>query len=171
MGLILSPLLAVLRKVPIWLWVVLAALVWGGIQHRRATAAGETLRQAQAAAAADEAQALRASIAETQRRAQRQEEVAHDAETRLADAARAAVVARADAGRVRNAFAAYAASAAAAGASAAGGGAAADSALGLCAELLGRAVDRAAVLADLADRSRAAGQACEASYDALRVTP
>lgn len=43
----------------------------------------------------------------------------------------------------------------------------------LLAELLGRAVDRAAVLADHADAARSAGQACERAYDSLAkdVTP
>lgn len=163
-----APILAVLRGVPVWVWVVVAALAWGGVQHHRAKSAGETLRQAQASAAAEEAQALRASITETERRVQAQQEIASAAESKARAHARAAAAARADAGRVRNAAAAYAASAAAAGAAAGGDCQAAEAVAGVLADLLGRTANRAAELADLADHSRAAGQACEASYDALR---
>jgi hypothetical protein len=57
---------------------------------------------------------------------------------------------------------------AAARAAAAAGSAPAGDPIGVLADVLVRADDRAAVLADFADRSRAAGLACERSYNALR---
>lgn len=163
-----APVLGILRSVPVWVWVVVAALAWGGIQHYRARSAGQALLQAQQAAAAEEAQALRASITETERRVAAQQEIASAAESKARSHARAAAAARATADRVRSAAAAYAASAAAAGAPAGGDCKAAEAVANLLADLLGRTANRAAELADLADRSRAAGEACEASYDALR---
>lgn len=61
-----------------------------------------------------------------------------------------------------------AAVAAARAASAAGGEAAGDP-IGVLADVLSRADERAGVLADYADRARIAGLACERSYDALRA--
>jgi hypothetical protein len=57
---------------------------------------------------------------------------------------------------------------AAARAAAAAGSAPAGDPIGVLADVLVRADDRAAVLADFADRSRAAGLACERSFDALK---
>lgn len=57
---------------------------------------------------------------------------------------------------------------AAARAAPAGGSEAAGDPIGVLADVFQRADDRAAVLADFADRSRVAGLACERSYDALK---
>lgn len=153
----------------VWLAIgVVAALLWMAHSTR---VAKEALHKAQAAAAADEAQALRASIAETERRAAAHQEIASAAEAKSIANARAAAAARAAADRVRDAAAAFAASAAARGAVPAGACQATEAVAGVLAELLGRTANRAAELADLADRSRAAGQACEASYDALTRKP
>lgn len=156
-----------LRSVPPWAWALVAALLWGGFQHHRAKTAGEELRQAQATAAQQEAQALRDNIAETERRMAAQQETTNAAHAELDKARRDAAAARDAAGRVRSAFAAYAASAASVGASAPGRSQAADASVALCTDLLGRTVARAAELADLADRSFIAGQACERSYGSL----
>ena len=153
----------------VWLAIgVVAALLWMAHSTR---VAKEALHKAQAAAAADEAQALRASIAETERRAAAHQEIASAAEAKSIANARAAAAARAAADRVRDAAAAFAASAAARGAAPAGDCTAAGGAIDLLAELLGRTANRAAELADLADRAQAAGKACEASYDALKGKP
>lgn len=159
--------LALLRRVPLWVWAVVAALAWGGIQHRRAASAGETLRQAQAVAAAEEAAALRASITETERRVSAHQEIASAATASLERARRDAAAARAAADRVRDAARAHAAGPPASGPAPAGDCAPAREAAGVLADLLGRTAERAAQLADLADRSRAAGEACEAAYGAL----
>ena len=166
-----APVLAIARGVPVWVWALVACLTWGGIQHYRARAAGHELLQAQTAAAADEAQALRASIAESTRRAAAHQEIASAAQAQADAHARAAAAARATADRVRSAAAAYAASAAARGAAPAGDCKATEAVAGVLAELLGRTADRAAELADLADRAQGAGRACEAAYDALRPAP
>lgn len=164
----LTAALAILRGVPVLVWVVVAAVLWGGWNYNRAKSAGETLRQAQAAAAAEEAQALRSTIAETERRLSAQQEIASAAQAKADTNARAAAAARATADRVRSAAAAYAASAAASNPAAAGSCEATEHAAGMFADLLGRTAQRAAVLADLADRASAAGKACEAEYNVLR---
>lgn len=164
MGLILP----LLKAVPVWAWVIAAALAWGGVQHWRARSAGETLRQQQAVSAAAETQALRTSIAETERRVAAQEEVASAARYAMDRAQRDAAAARADAGRVRDAAIAYAAGAAASGAAAVGDCKAAEATRDLFADLLGRTANRASELADLADRAQIAGRACELAYDSLR---
>lgn len=167
MGVILAPALSALRAIPPWVWVVVVSLLWGGYQHRRATAAGEQLRQAQAQAAAEEAKALRASIAESERRAAAHQEIASAAQARIDALERSAAAARAVAGRVRPAAVAFAASAAASNPAATAECKATEAAAHVLADLLGRTVDRAAGLAHLADASRSAGQACEAAYQAL----
>lgn len=167
----LTAALGLLRGIPLWVFAIVAALAYGGWQHHRAKSAGDTLRQAQAVAATEEAQALRSTIHETERRLSAQQEIASAATAKAQRNARAAVDARALADRVRSAAIAHAASAAASNPAAAGSCEAAERAASLFAELLGRTAQRAAVLADLADRSVAAGQACEASYDALRPQP
>lgn len=163
----MTAVLAIIKGIPVWVYALVLALGWGGVQHKRATWAGERERLALATAAAEEAKALRTTIAETERRAAAHQEIADAARTQVAANTAAAAAARADAGRVRAAFAAYAASAAANRAPSVGAGEAAEASLSLCADLLGRTANRAAVLADLADRSRIAGLACEQSYDSL----
>lgn len=164
----MTAVLAILRGVPVLVWVVVAAVLWGGWNYNRAKSAGETLRQAQAAAAAEEAQALRATITETERRLSAQQEIASAAQARADTNARAAAAARATADRVRSAALDHAAIAAASNPGPAGSCAATEHAAGMFADLLGRTAQRAALLADLADRTTAAGKACEAAYDALR---
>lgn len=155
MGLILGWL----RLVPLWAYAVAACIAWGGLQKHRATVAGDELRQLQQQVAAANAQALKASLDETQRRIDAQQEVITNANT-----ANARI--RADADRLRGLVARHSANAASAPASA-GSCAAAESATGMCAQLLGAVIERSATIAEFADRSRAAGQACEAAYGSL----
>jgi cytoskeletal protein RodZ len=161
-----APVLGVLRAVPVWVWVVGAALAWGGWQRHRATSAAETLRQAQQQAAAVEAEALRTSITETERRLSAHQEIASAATVTAQANARAAASARAAADRLRR-DAAAAASAAASSPAVAGDCTAANDAARVFAELLGRATDRAVELAAVADEARTAGAACERAYDSL----
>lgn len=164
---LLSPVLSILRGVPVLVWVVVACLAWGGYQRHNAKAQERAKNAIIQQVAAEEAKALRASIAESERRAKAHQEIASAAQAKIADLERSHAAVRAVSTRVRTAAVAVAASAAASNSAAAGGCQASDAAAGVLAELLGRAADRAEILANLADRSRAAGQACEAAYNAL----
>jgi len=106
--------------------------------------------------------------AENARRAEAMQEVTRYANQYRArfEADRAAAVRSRDELQQRLA----AAVAAARAASAAGGPPAGDP-IGVLADVLSRADERAGVLAAYADRARAAGSACERSYDALTGPP
>lgn len=100
--------------------------------------------------------------------AAKQQGIAHDAQLQAgaASAAAARAATERDAFRVRlNAY--LSASRGAQPAAAASGSTPAADPLGVLADVLGRADDRAKVLAAYADQSRIAGLACERSYDAL----
>jgi Flp pilus assembly protein TadB len=170
---VIAALLGIARAVPWWLWAAAALLAWGGWQRHQATRAADTLRAAEAKAAAEQIKAAEAARLETERRWSAQKGIADAAHARSRVLARDAAGARADADRVRLAAQSLAASAAAGAAAAAVDCQATTGAARLLAELLGRAVDRAAVLADHADAARSAGQACERAYDSLAkdVTP
>lgn len=159
--------LSLAKGVPWWAWAVVALLAWGGWQRHLARSAADTLHAAESAAAAAQIQAAEAARTETARRLTAQEEITHAATVRAQAHARAASDARAAADRVRIAAQSAAASAGAADPTSARDCQATTRAAHLLAELLGRAVDRAAVLADHADAARTAGQACERAYDSL----
>lgn len=105
---------------------------------------------------------------EEQRRTAAQTEIANvatkDAETARGDARAAGAAAEQLRGRVAQLLAA---SRAAGNPAAAGGGSPTDDPIGMLADVLGRADQRAGILAEYADAARIAGQACERSYDAL----
>lgn len=54
---LLKPVLAVARAVPLWVWVVVVALAWGGWQRHRAISATEARAAAEQAAAVSDATA------------------------------------------------------------------------------------------------------------------
>jgi hypothetical protein len=129
-------------------------------------AAKDAERERAVAAAAVAAQT------ETTRRVAAQQEVAHAAQIQ-ADAARADA---ATASRARDALRVQLdvfvrAHRGAGDPGAAGGGAPAGDPIGVLADVLGRADERAGVLAGIADQRGVAGAACERAYDALTVTP
>ena len=162
----------VLRRIasliPLWLWALAAVGCWGAWQHHAATKAADTLNRAQASAAAEQAQAASAAAAETQRRTIAAKEIDHDARNQTRLATRDSAAARARAQRVRSAIVAAVPASGAAGDPATSEQLeAATSATLLCADLLSRSVARAAELADMAHRSRIAGQSCERQYEAL----
>lgn len=156
-----------LRAVPLWVWLLLAVLAWGGWQRHRATAAAQDLAAVQLQAAQQREAALAAAVREQARVAAEQGAIADETRHRLDRA-------RADAGRARAAadrlrVAAASAAAGAAAAAAAGDCAPAVAAAGVHADVLGRAVERARILAEHADAAGAAGEACQRAYDALRA--
>lgn len=156
-----------------------AVLAWGAvIGHRLTLAQRDNARQA--AAIATERAALAAAAASASEHARRVEaqrtadiataQEAHRArsQTLAADAA----AARAAADRLRASLDIAARTLRATGSASAHPGAASGSTSagadpGMPAELLGRCVERVRVLAEHADASRAAGQLCERSFDAL----
>jgi hypothetical protein len=162
MGLVLAPVLNVLRLIPIWVWVVVACLAWGGWQRHRATSVAAEYQQAQAKAATERETALALTVQETARRLAAQQEATNEAEKKSIKAVGDAAAARTAAARLRDKLAAVNANAGASGASAAGGGSA-----GRVADLLARCADRYTDVAGVADRAIIAGLACEQSYKAL----
>jgi hypothetical protein len=153
--------------VPLLVWPLLAASGWGawgeiralGLRAERAELRVEVadLRAAQDRARADTA-------AESARRTEAIQEV-----TRYANQYRARIEAdRLGADRAHQQLQQRLTGAiAAARAAAAAGGAPAGDPIGVLADVLGRADERAGILAGYADQARAAGIACERAYNAL----
>lgn len=128
-----------------------------------AARAVERDEQAQAAMAAVEA-----ARSEGARRVAAMERTRDDAQKQAASAVADAADARAEYDRMRNHANALARASVARDPSLAGGGPTGAAPVDLLAYMLGRAVDRAAALAEIADRARIAGLTCEQVYDALR---
>jgi hypothetical protein len=114
-----------------------------------------------------------ANARETQRRLARQEENQRAQDAQLAAATRDAARHAADAEQLRNQNTATARQWRDALSHPAAGqdGQAAAEAIGVCADLLGRAVRRAGLLASFAESAHAAGLKCERDYDALIAPP
>ncbi|WP_454765527.1 DUF2514 family protein [Cupriavidus campinensis] len=109
---------------------------------------------------------------EEQRRAAAQSEIANAATKELAGARADAAAANNAAGRLRQRVAELVAAGRAAGNPApTSAGQAAGDPLDVLADVLGRADQRAGILAEYADAARVAGQACERAYDALTMRP
>lgn len=161
----MTALLSLAKGIPIWAWALVAALAWGGWQRHLATSRADTLRQAEAAAAAEQIQAAQAAASETARRLQAQEEVSRVAIAKAQSNARAAADARAAAERVRVAAQSLAASAASSDPATAD-----QCEANRLTDVLGRCVSRLVGVAEAADRAVAAGEACQRSYDALTTT-
>lgn len=145
----------------------LALVAWDSARIKRAEKRGaDVVRAEYTAAALREAQA---NAAETARRLKAQQENQRAQDAALAAARADAARAGADADRVRAQAAAAARewSARLGDSPATSDIEAAGAAIGVCADLLGRAVARARLLARTADAARAAGLKCQADYDAL----
>lgn len=162
MLLVLKPILAVLRAIPWWAYVIAACLAWGGYQRWRANSAAKEYQQAQAEAAAEREQALQAAINETARRLAAQAQATKEADENLNRARSAAVGAAAAADRLRQRLAAVKADAGASHPAAAG-----TSQTDRLADAIGECADRYREVAGIADRAIVAGRTCEASYQAL----
>lgn len=148
---------------PYRILIVLAAIAiaytGGRWQQKRADAV-----QAQV----EQLAAVTAARAEEQRRTEAQTEITNEAheqaEKAMADARAAVTAADGLRRRIAQLVAASREHPAAAGA-----GEAADDPIGVLADVLGRADQRAGELATYADAARIAGSACERAYDALRA--
>jgi hypothetical protein len=159
--------LKLFRAVPLWAWAVIAALLWGGWQHRRADLAVAELARERAEAAILREQAVSAALAETQRRIAAQQEIADAAERKARRARDDAAAAGAAADRLRQYAAELAASAAACNSAPAAFGEAASAPAVVLADMLGRLEARGRDLAAEADRRGIAGSECAGRYDAL----
>lgn len=72
-----TPILSVIRLVPVWVWITIALLAWGGWNRHRATTATK------AAAAAEQRAAVEAATSEAERK-ERQKEQQYAENARLA---------------------------------------------------------------------------------------
>ena len=160
-------LLPLLRRVPVWAWVLVLALGWGAFQRHRATSAVETLSRSQAAQAQAREAALVLRQQEIERRLTATQENADVTRQRAEQAAADAAARAAAAERLLQRARAVAARAPASAASAAESGPTTDPAAGLLADVLGRCVAQLGIVADFADRAHIAGEACERAYDSL----
>lgn len=160
-------LLPLLRRVPVWAWVLVLALGWGAVQRHRATSAAEALARTQAAEAQAREAALVLRQQEIERRLIAAQENADAARQQTEQAVADATARAAAAERLLQRARAVAARAPASAASAAESGPPIDPAAGLLADVLGRCVAQLGLVADFADRAHIAGQACERAYDSL----
>ena len=159
-----AALLLQLARVPIWAWALAAVLAWGGWQRYQARSVRAEYTQAQAAAETARVQSQAAAATETARRLKAQQEIT-DAEIQRRQAAeQAAAGLRTAEQRLRTQLAQSAARAASDPAPAGSGPAAP---LSVFADVLGECTTAVRQLAREADATRAAGSACQASYDAL----
>lgn len=158
----LQPSLALLRRVPIWAWVLLALLAWGGFQRHQAKAVAAKFAAAQQQAAKErEAELARSLAVAAQRLNDQQENIRHAnqaTEHARADTASSAGAAE----RLRQRLAAEQARARAADSAAA-----AASAADRIAEAFGSCVAEYRSVAAIADAAIIAGQLCERDYDSL----
>lgn len=164
-------LLAPLARVPIWGWALVALLAWGGFHRHQARAAVATLKAEKAQADIDNANAAADKALEEKRRIGAKQGVIDDA-LKKRDAAVAAARA-ADAARllVNDQLDALQAEAGRRDPAAGGQCEAAEARAGLYAELYRSADLRAGLVAGEAEGYRAAGEACERSYDSLTRSP
>ena len=163
MGLIIAPVLSFIRAVPFWVWLLAAAIAWGGFQRWRANGAAETYQAAQIQAAKQTEAALAANIRETARRLAAQQEATREAENQASIARVDAAAAATAAERLRKRLAAIRAAEPRASDSAAAGASTTDR----LADVLGQCADRYREVAAAADQAIVSGRACEASYEAL----
>ena len=163
----MTAVLVVLKRVPIWIWIVMAVLCWGGFQRHSAKAAERKESALREAVVQREAAEAKQAVEQKAAQLEAQRKVIDDATTRAAREAADAAAARASLQRLRASLAAGASNAASAPAAA--GSPAAGPSSAVLADMLGRCAGRVLELAEFADAASGAGSACERSYDALTV--
>lgn len=157
----------------VWIACALALLVaYGGGRWQQSRADAAAYQAKTTAAALDAARvqikAVDDARLEEQRRTAAQTEIANAATKELGSARADAATANDAAGRLRQRVAELLATGRAAGnPAAASAGPAAGDPISMLADVLGRADQRAGLLAEYADSARVAGQACEQAYNAL----
>jgi hypothetical protein len=153
--------------------VAIAAALVGLYRHHAEGLREQGRQEIRAQNAAAALVQLEADARETKRRLERQGDAQRENQAQLARARADADAHAAARGRMYRQLADFtAAHREGSGSPAtAGGGAPAGAALDLLADLLSRADDEGGILAQALDRSYAAGQLCERSYDALSVKP
>lgn len=159
--------LLLLRRVPPWLWVLLAVLAWGGWQRHQAKRIERQHTQAVAQAAAERETKLQADAAETARRLDAQKGIADDARKQAKTLDTDAERARAAEQRLRAQIAALTANSGTSDPAATDGGQAAGQTVTVLADMLSRCGRRVRELAEYADAARTSGEACEKSYESL----
>lgn len=148
---------SLLSRVPLWAWAIAGLLAWGAWNGHRAKSVREAFDKAKIQAEVETAR-------ETGRRTARLQEITDAEIIRRRSAEATAARLRASEQRLRDSLAA-----AQAGGSPAdtGGREAAPSDPGMLADVLGECIGRVRTLALEADATRAAGEACQQSYEAL----
>lgn len=163
---LLTPLLAILRVVPVWAWVIAAALAWGGWQRHRAITATEARAQIEQTAAVAKATAAAQAAARASEQAihRQTQEVTNAYAAKVSRARRDADALRTERDRLLDAVRdTPGACAPGAGASAASG---ADGAAGLRA-VLGACAQSVSELAAAADADAARLSALQAYVRAI----
>lgn len=163
-GLIASPLAWIAKAIPVWAWLLLAGLAWGGFQHYRARSAVAELHKQELSAAKEREKALQESVNESQRRLRAQNEAIRYANESTKLATADAVAANDAVARLRVSLNAVKARAASANTSAGG-----RSETERVANVLGSCAERYQYLASRIDAAIIAGQTCQRSYESLRT--
>jgi hypothetical protein len=168
---LLSPLWATVRvvaqAVPVWAWVLVAALLWGGWQRHQAKSVAGMHAKAVATAAAEREKQLQDDAAETERMRKDAERIAHEARQKAQALAADVARARSNEQRLLDQLTAITTDGGAKEASVADGSPPAGQTAGVLADVLGKCVRRVRRVAEYADEASAAGAACERAYDSL----
>lgn len=161
--------LLMLKAIPLWAYILTAAILAVGIQQIRVLSAQSELSDYRLEIAERDRRADAFARAEEQRRQSIADKEAQDAHKQQSIAESNAAAASADADSLRKQVARLLASrAATCDAIAANGSKAAGSIAGVLSELLDESVRRNQVLAREADASRIAGMACQRIYEGNR---